>query len=57
MKILITFILFLSIFYCSAKHLEYSYDASGNRIQRIYLFPRMANPDLVRDSIVEKNMI
>ena len=55
-KYYIGFILFLS-FYCSAQQrIAYTYDLSGNRVNRHYFPMRMANPSLEVDSsaIVEK---
>ena len=44
MKKYLTAILFFILNYCSAQHFEYVNDAAGNRTNRNYLVPRLANP-------------
>ena len=46
---ILAFFLFLSQF-CSAQHVQYTYDASGNRVHRIYSTLRIANPAQPKDS-------
>ncbi len=43
-------LLLISCIYCSAQHLEYTYDNAGNRIQRKYFVVRLANPTQEKDS-------
>ena len=56
MKIFSTIIFILFSNYLMAQHVQYSYDLVGNRTNRIYSVPRLANPQL-KDSIAGKNGI
>ena len=49
MKILFLLFAFAISFRTYSQHFEFSYDPSGNRTHRLYVTPRLANPD--KDSI------
>ncbi len=51
MKLYLTILLLFSQFYCLAQHFEYTYYPNGNRKERIFLSPRLANPE---SAIIEK---
>ena len=45
-KLGLIFTILILVNYCSAQHFEFDYDVSGNRTNRNYLVPRLANPAL-----------
>ena len=53
MKKYITLVYLIINNYCFAQHFDYTYDQSGNRIERKFSVPRLANPE---SAIVEKKL-
>jgi hypothetical protein len=38
------------------QHIQYAHDAAGNRTHRIYIVPRLANPDIKDSSITQSGI-